>query len=661
MKKLNNTKKTRRIAIALASLSMISAMAMPAASIKASAAEVSAIVEELPEASTETTVIANTDENVKLLETVAEIADEVEEATEETTEEATEETTKATAEIKEVTIENTEFKEKERERVRVQNEKLLSILKAVGKKAAAFGVSKIPTVGSTLENVLNGIFGIIDPEKPAPVPLTAEEFASGIDDLKAVISDTSNVIISDIEDAIKISNQEASFKRLKSQITDLENDIKSISDDENLTEDQKLLQIGQLIGKNFDNLSLQVGNFKAVTRATSGQSSIFQTMYHRYASNGQVMFAQEAKDKVQANIDHIYATLFSGYACIMECLNAQLYVSQLSDKTGLSEDDLSEICNDASKITRQMNTLTEVVFGMPEEVSETYDVVWYSDTEPEAKEGRTIEKQVINPVTLLAYDDASLEARKISLSNEAKTEYLMDLVERGVIHNMSMQEYIDQYIASKIRTVYKVTDTITEKVEVLPENSLTGAYDAFNRINGQTYIGEGLEKAVKLSPNMYKAGVTSWKPDELTAILRKQVLSAEQIKKINDYAHNHGKTLLRLAKDAGFNVTDNDLKTRTFIPTKQEATDDRDWKANVVDTIASWTFGDRTDLCFYFHGINATDIKGTEKKIEYCRYKKTGGFWKYWKGILGGNFDEYEISMSSDATGNLFMFQNYGA
>ena len=29
MKKLNNTKKTRRIAIALASLSMISAMAMP--------------------------------------------------------------------------------------------------------------------------------------------------------------------------------------------------------------------------------------------------------------------------------------------------------------------------------------------------------------------------------------------------------------------------------------------------------------------------------------------------------------------------------------------------------------------------------------------------------------------------------------------------------
>ena len=82
MKKTVN-KKTRRIAIALASLSMISAMAMPAASIKASAAEVSAIVEELPEASTETTVIANTDENVKLLETVAEIADEVEEATEE--------------------------------------------------------------------------------------------------------------------------------------------------------------------------------------------------------------------------------------------------------------------------------------------------------------------------------------------------------------------------------------------------------------------------------------------------------------------------------------------------------------------------------------------------------------------------------------------------
>ena len=650
MKKVTN-KKTRRIAIALASLSMLSALAMPAATISASAAETAAIVEKLPEVSSETTVIANTDENIAVLEAVTTLADEIEEAVEtETT---------AAADIKEVIIENTEYKSEVREKVRVQNEKLLNMLKTVGKKAAKFGVSKIPTVGSALEKVLDGIFGIIDPEKPAPVPLTSEEFASGIEDLKAAISENSNVVISDIEDAIKIANQDASFKRLRSQIVDLENNIEEVNEREGLSEDQKLLEIGKLVGDNFDNLAMQIGNFKAVTRATGGKDSIFQTMYHRYASNGQVMFAQEAKNKVQDNVDYVYAYLLSGYTCIMECLNAQLYISGLSDKSGLSQRDLNKICDNAADITREMNTLTEVVFGTPSEIDQTYDITWFSDTEPEAKEGRTIEKQIYDPVTLLSCEDSA--ERTQSLYNEAKAKYMADMIESHelLLKGISIDKFIEDYIASRTKTVYKVTEKVTETVEVLPEDALTGAYDAFNRIHGQTYIGEGLDKAVKLSPNMFKADITSWQPNELTAILRKQALSADQIKKINDYAHKQGKSLLKLAKDAGFNVTDYDLKVRTFVPTRQEATDDRDWKANLVDKVASFSFGSRTDLFFYFYGIKATEANSTEEKIEYCHYKQTGGFWKYWKSMLGGNSDEYEITMS--VYGKLFLFQNFGA
>ena len=77
------------------------------------------------------------------------------------------------------------------------------------------------------------------------------------------------------------------------------------------------------------------------------------------------MFAQEAKNKVQANVDYVYAYLLSGYTCIMECLNAQLYTSGLSDKSGLSQRDLNKICDNATDITREMNTLMEVVFGTP--------------------------------------------------------------------------------------------------------------------------------------------------------------------------------------------------------------------------------------------------------------------------------------------------------
>ena len=77
MKKVTN-KKTRRIATALASLSMLSALAMPASALSASAAETAPI--ELPEISTETTVIANTDEDIALIETVEEAEAEEEEA-----------------------------------------------------------------------------------------------------------------------------------------------------------------------------------------------------------------------------------------------------------------------------------------------------------------------------------------------------------------------------------------------------------------------------------------------------------------------------------------------------------------------------------------------------------------------------------------------------
>ena len=63
MKKSNNAK-TRKIAAALAALSIASAMALPISSVTASAAESSEIVYELPEIDTNPAVIQKTDEAV---------------------------------------------------------------------------------------------------------------------------------------------------------------------------------------------------------------------------------------------------------------------------------------------------------------------------------------------------------------------------------------------------------------------------------------------------------------------------------------------------------------------------------------------------------------------------------------------------------------------
>ena len=123
MKKLNNTKKTRRIASALAALSILSAMAMPVTTISASAAE--------------ETVITETENDDFTLD--------------ETKEEPI---------ISEIT-DSAAVNAGERGPVKpIQNDKLQKAIESAMKKLVSMGLGKIPVCGGALSGIFDGICGL---------------------------------------------------------------------------------------------------------------------------------------------------------------------------------------------------------------------------------------------------------------------------------------------------------------------------------------------------------------------------------------------------------------------------------------------------------------------------------------------------------------------
>ena len=122
---MKNMNRKRRIAAALASLSLVSALTMPVATITASADEIPEITEEI-----------EVDETQKEIQI---------------------------PEIKESTAINTG----ERGPVtHIQNDKLEKAIESAMKKIVGMGLSKIPVCGEALLGIFNGICGLFEEDPP---------------------------------------------------------------------------------------------------------------------------------------------------------------------------------------------------------------------------------------------------------------------------------------------------------------------------------------------------------------------------------------------------------------------------------------------------------------------------------------------------------------
>ena len=137
------------------------------------------------------------------------------------------------------------------------------------------------------------------------------------------------------------------------------------------TEIQALAKIGAMVG-NGSNWNMTSHPFMTFTSVVSKMNeadpltgkSLFRTIYDHYVSKS--MLSGEAYDQAKQVIDRIMKNVMSSYTVMMECLMAQLEYNNLSDMTGVDPVDYRNICNDNATIIREMDFLTEQVFGKME-------------------------------------------------------------------------------------------------------------------------------------------------------------------------------------------------------------------------------------------------------------------------------------------------------
>ncbi|MBQ6134541.1 MAG: hypothetical protein IJI65_10350 [Lachnospiraceae bacterium] len=157
-------------------------------------------------------------------------------------------------------------------------------------------------------------------------------------------------------------------------LTPLNSSIKSLTRHMNgyrngdYTNAQALAKIGGMVGNGSD-WSKTSHPFMTFTSVVSKMNeadpltkkSLFKTIYDYYASKS--MLSGEAYDQSKVVVDRIMKNVMTSYTVLMECLMAQLEYNALPDMTGVDPVDHNNICNDNATIIREMNFLTEQVFG----------------------------------------------------------------------------------------------------------------------------------------------------------------------------------------------------------------------------------------------------------------------------------------------------------
>ena len=586
---MKNMNRKRRIAAALASLSLVSALTMPVATITASADEIPEITEEIE--------VDETQEEIQI------------------------------PEIKESEAVNTG----ERGPVKpIQNDKLQKAIESAMKKLVSMGLGKIPVCGGALSGIFDGICGLFE-EKP-PVPATIEQIDELLqkynEELKEAISESHDDIIKEISSVSEINNFYSPFVEFVGQVNYLEGEINAIKDYD-MTENRKIFKTGELIGKKdtWGDTNTIIGHMNTLKEQMNktgllSNQGIFEALYKHYEKES--MFSGEAKAKAQEAVDYIYAEMLYGYTLVMECLSSQLQIVQLEDKSEFDAYELNTICRDANDIITRMVAVTGMTFGDPQLVDETSTTVWFTDIEPEARPGRTIEK--------ILYSEHNL-------------------IPPGIPEGAGYGYYgLDgKYYQGTSCYGYKVTDTIVNTVECLPKDSLTGMYDNFNKIYDQTYINKG-NASIKLSKDFKTNGFSTYGSDELKRIVNIQPIKEADIKNIVKYAGEKGMTTKQFLESVGFNtdcINSNSLLTTGDVWNDHNVTDD------IVQNLTQFIGSDRLDMHYFIRVIdpNKQNAGTQDKKYRSMGYSIINIFIKKW-------VDKWDYVESDMRNKTLVLFQN---
>ncbi len=360
MKKSNNAKarKTRKIAAALAALSIASAMALPASSVAASAAESSEIVYELPEIDTNPAVIQETDEAVELLETVTTIADELEQVQETTEAQEAPVTSTTQAESEEQNTETTPVKFVTKSGKDIAVIPLAKKLALKGADAAFDAIGKkVPGTGVLLAPVKALLhMGLEEPDPLEMISSRLEDMDNKLDEmseklcsLDSDINRNTQWMGTKIENCADLSDLRNDFRNLSPEASKLVKDIISIENNSNLNKNQKILRLAALTNtERFDRVTTYIYKImKAMGGRDIAYTDMFETLYKKEAAN--CMFAKEAYKKAYPVAEALTQQYVYAISLVEECQLAAMALEQFG------EDEIADISGNAGDLAKFRN------------------------------------------------------------------------------------------------------------------------------------------------------------------------------------------------------------------------------------------------------------------------------------------------------------------
>ena len=354
MKKSNNAK-TRKIAAALAALSIASAMALPASSVAASAAESSEIVCEFPEIDTNPAVIQETDEFLGTVTTTAEEPEQIQETT--TTETTTaQETTSTAQEVQ--TAETTPVKFVTKPEKDIAVIPLAKKLALKGADAAFDTVGKaVPGTGILLAPV-KALFhaGLDEPDPLQMINSRLQDMDSKLDEmseklcsLDSGINRNTQWMGSKIENCADLSDLRNDFRNLSPEASKLVRDISSIENNSNLNKNQKILRLAALTNtERFDRVTTYIYKImKAMGGKDIAYTDMFETLYKKEALRS--MFAKEAYNRAYPVAEALTQQYIYAISLVEECQLAAMALEQFG------EDEIADISGNAGDLAKFRN------------------------------------------------------------------------------------------------------------------------------------------------------------------------------------------------------------------------------------------------------------------------------------------------------------------
>ncbi|MBR5090625.1 MAG: hypothetical protein IK093_14435 [Ruminiclostridium sp.] len=168
-----------------------------------------------------------------------------------------------------------------------------------------------------------------------------EHMDKELQDLKKTMSAEIRTALDDVKTKIFMQGVGTGLDALHTQIskpgTGIADQIDSFNEG-NLTEQEKMIEMASLIGCNdqWGNTSMPMATFRNMGTLLSGNPysdeegrNMYQVLYDNAAKK--TMFTGEAYDMIAPYIDRVMLEYFYDYAIVMQCLNASLYVSQITE------------------------------------------------------------------------------------------------------------------------------------------------------------------------------------------------------------------------------------------------------------------------------------------------------------------------------------------